>query len=81
MVSTSHLGHGGVGAVDGPAGRPPATGGAQNPPAALQPEPLGGMQGDARAGVPRSGSAIRRLFWRLVLATPQQVERMLAWSR
>jgi hypothetical protein len=38
------------------------------------------MQGDARAGVPLSGSERRRLFWCLVLATQQKVERILAWS-
>ena len=43
-------------------------------------EQLGGLQGDARAGVPLSVSEIRRLFWRLVLATQQRVERILAWS-
>jgi hypothetical protein len=30
--------------------------------------------------VPLSVSEIRRLFWRLVLATQQRVERILAWS-
>jgi hypothetical protein len=30
--------------------------------------------------VPLSVSEMRRLFWRLVLATQQRVERMLAWS-
>jgi len=38
------------------------------------------MQNRARAGVPLSVSEIRRLFWRLVLATQQRVERILAWS-
>jgi hypothetical protein len=46
-----------------------------------QAEPLGGLQGNARAGGPLSVSEIRRLFWRLVLATQQKVDRMLAWSR
>jgi hypothetical protein len=49
--------------------------------AAPQAEPRGGLQGNARAGVPRSVSEMRRLFWRLVLATQQKVARMLAWSR
>jgi hypothetical protein len=44
------------------------------------PKQLGGLQGNARAGVPLSVSEIRRLFWRLVLATQQKVERILAWS-
>jgi hypothetical protein len=43
-------------------------------------EQLGGLQGDARAGVPLSVREIRRLFWRLALATQQQVEQILAWS-
>jgi hypothetical protein len=30
--------------------------------------------------VPLSVSEIRRLFWRLVLATQQKVEQILAWS-
>jgi len=30
--------------------------------------------------VPLSVSEIRRLFWHLVLATQQRVERILAWS-
>ncbi len=38
------------------------------------------LQGLARTVVPLSVSEIRRLFWRLVLATQQRVERMLAWS-
>jgi hypothetical protein len=46
--------------------------------AAPQPEQLGDIQGDARTGVPLSVSEIRRLFWRLVLATQQTVERILA---
>jgi LAS superfamily LD-carboxypeptidase LdcB len=44
------------------------------------PEQLGDIQGDARARVPLSVSEIRRLFWRLVLATQQKVQRILAWS-
>ena len=38
------------------------------------------LQSLARAGVPLRVSAMRRLFWRLVLATQQRVARMLAWS-
>jgi len=38
------------------------------------------LQALARVGGPLSVSEIRRLFWRLVLATQQRVERMLAWS-
>ena len=45
-----------------------------------QPEQPGGMQGYARAGVALSVREIRRLFWRLGLATQEKVERILAWS-
>jgi hypothetical protein len=38
------------------------------------------LQDLARAGVPLSVCEIRRLFWGLVLATQQRVERILAWS-
>ena len=38
------------------------------------------LQGLARAGVPMRVSEMRGLCWRLVLATQQRVERMLAWS-
>jgi SRSO17 transposase len=48
--------------------------------APLHPEQSGGIQGHARAGVALSVSEMRRLFWCLVLATQQKVERMLAWS-
>src|SRR5215813_5292058 len=43
-------------------------------------EQPGGLQGYARTPVPLSVAEIRRLFWRLVLATQQRVERILAWS-
>src|SRR5262245_9070083 len=81
MVSPYNAGHVGVCAVDGPAGRSPATGGAKKNMAAPQAEQLGGLQGTARAGVPLSVSEIRRLFWRLVLVTQQKMEQILAWSR
>src|SRR4051812_29753393 len=81
MVSAYHLGHVGVCAVNGAAERPPTTGGAKKNTAASQPEQLGGIQGNAKASVLLSVSEIRRLFWRLVLATQQKVERILAWSR
>jgi hypothetical protein len=80
VVSAYPLGYVSVCAVDGAAGRPPATGRAQQNTAAPHPGQLGGMQGEARAGVPLSVRAMRRLFWRLVLATQQKVERILAWS-
>jgi len=38
------------------------------------------LQDLARAGVPLSVRERRGLFWRLVLATQQRVERMLGWS-
>jgi hypothetical protein len=40
----------------------------------------GGLQGSTRPTVPWSVGEIRRLFWRLVLATQPRVERILAWS-
>ena len=81
MVSAPHLSHVGVCAVDGAAGRTPA-----RPPSVkkkttgLNPEQSGILQDRAWAGVPLSVREIRRLFWRLVLATQLHVERMLAWS-
>ena len=81
VVSPYDAGHVGVCPVDGAAGSPPAVGGgAQKNTTLPQPEQLSGIQGQARAGVPLSVSEIRRLFWRLVLATQQRVERILAWS-
>ena len=81
MVSAYHVGHVGVCVGDGP----PCS--ARTSSATLekndaklhagQPE---GLQGLARVGVPLSIREIRRLFWRLVLATQPRVERMLAWS-
>src|SRR5262250_895695 len=44
------------------------------------PEQRGGLQGCARTAVRLSVGEIRRLFWCLVLATQQRVERLLAWS-
>src|SRR5262249_43458223 len=44
-------------------------------------EQLDSLQSLARAGGPLSVCEMRRLFWRLVLATQQRVERILAWSR
>ncbi len=48
--------------------------------AGLHAEQPDSLQDRARAGVPLSVSEIRRLFWCLVLATQQRVERILAWS-
>ena len=48
--------------------------------AGLHVEQFERLQDLARTGVPLSVSEIRRLFWRLVLATQQRVERILAWS-
>jgi len=81
MVSAYHVGHVGVGAVDGAlgwasAGCAPVKKNVAGPP----PEQSDGLQGRAWPGVPLRVSAIRRLFWRLVLATQQRVERILAWS-
>jgi hypothetical protein len=44
------------------------------------PEQPGSLQGGARTAVSLSVAEIRRLFWCLVLATQQRVERILAWS-
>ena len=44
------------------------------------PVQLGGLQGCARTAVRLSVGEIRHLFWCLVLATQQRVERILAWS-
>jgi len=43
-------------------------------------EPSARLSGLAQAGVPFSVREIRHLFWRLVLATKQRAERVLAWS-
>src|SRR6266849_8462237 len=81
MVSAYHVGHVGLCAVDGAAGRAPARRPAiKKNGAGLHAEQSDSLQGRARAVVPLSVSEIRRLFWRLVLATQQRVERILAWS-
>ena len=81
MVSAYHVGHVGLCLVDGTSGCAPAgnTTVKKNG-AGLHAERSDRLQGLARAGVPLSVSEIRRLFWRLVLATQQRVERILAWS-
>src|SRR5512145_176847 len=81
MVSAYHAGSVGLCTLDGPACSPSADGGGAKKnavPAHLK-QP-GDLQGLTRTAVPLSVSEIRRLFWRLVLATQQTVERMLAWS-
>ena len=55
-------------------------GGTQKNAAPAHSEQLGSLQGGSRAGVPLSVREIRRLFWGLMLATQQRVERILAWS-
>src|SRR5437870_4844952 len=81
MVSAYHVGYVGVCAVDSATGRTPARSSTVKK---NFPECHAGqsdsLQDLARVGVPLSVSEIRRLFWRLVLATQQRVERMLAWS-
>src|SRR5712691_1263237 len=81
MVSAYHLGDVGVCAVDRATGRPPArsTPVKKNGPG-LSAEQSDSLQERTRVRVPLSVSEIRRLFWRLVLATQQCVERILAWS-
>jgi len=81
MVSAYHVGDVGVCAVDGITGRPPARSTTvKKKLSGLPAEPSDRLQGLARAGVPLSIREIRHLFWRLVLATQQRVERILAWS-
>ena len=81
MVSTYHVGDVGVCAVDGAAGRTPARSTTvKKNLAGLQVEQSERLQDLARAGVPLSVREIRCLFWRLVLATQQRVERILGWS-
>jgi len=81
MVSAYHVGHGGLCAVDGATGRaPPHRSTVKKNGAGRHTEPSDRLQGLPRARVPLSVSEIRRLFWRLVLATQPRVERMLAWS-
>jgi hypothetical protein len=80
-VSAAHVGHGGLGTGDDAPGRArgrgsPVTKNVAGPHTA----PSDGLQGRAWTGVPLRVSAMRRLFWRLVLVTQQRVERMLAWS-
>jgi hypothetical protein len=43
--------------------------------------PAGGVQGQAWPGLPLSVPELRRLLWRLVLAVPQTVRHILAWSQ
>ena len=81
MVSAHHVSQVGVCAVDGATGRAPARSTpVKNNVAGPYAEQSDRLQGLARAGVPLSVSESRRLFWRLVLATQQRVERILAWS-
>src|SRR6266699_3505628 len=81
MVSAYHVGHVGVCAVDGAPGRAPARcSPVKKNVAGHHTAQSDGLQGRAWTGVPLSVSEIRRLFWRLVLATQQRVERILAWS-
>jgi SRSO17 transposase len=44
-------------------------------------EPAGGVQGPARPGLPLSVPELRRRLWRFVLAVPQTVRHLLAWSQ
>gem|GEM_PF-1680230 len=49
-------------------------------PVGCDPESCARLSDLARFGVPLSVREMRHLFWRLVLATQQRVERVLAWS-
>src|SRR4029453_3741146 len=81
MVSAYDIGHVGLCTVDGAASCQPVSSLAGKKKCAdLHAEQSDSLQGLARAGVPLSVSEIRGLFWRLVLATQQRVERILAWS-
>ena len=81
MVSTYHVGDVGVCTVDGATGRTPARSTTvKKNLTGLQARQSDHLQDLARAAVPLSVREIRRLFWRLVLATQQRVERILAWS-
>ena len=81
MVSAYHVGDVGVCTVDGATGRTPAhSTTVKKNLAGLQAGQSDHLQDLARADVPLSVREIRRLFWRLVLATQQRVERILAWS-
>src|SRR5215510_15230811 len=81
MASPYHLGHVGLCAVDSATDYTvPQRGDTQKNAVPARPEQPGGLQGGARPAVPLSVAEIRRLFWGLVLATQQRVERILAWS-
>jgi hypothetical protein len=81
MVSAYHVGDVGICAVDGATGRTPARRAPVKKNLAGCPaEQSDRLQDLARADVPLSVREIRRLFWCLVLAAQQRVERMLAWS-
>ena len=81
MVSAYYVGHVGLRFVDGPPGGALVnhTTVTKND-AGLHAGQPDRLQGIARAGVPLSVREIRRLCWRLVLATQQRAERILAWS-
>src|SRR5260370_18214072 len=81
MVWEHPLGHGGVCGADRARGRPPPRSSAvKKNGTGLPAEQSDRLQSLARTDVPLRVSEMRRLFWRLVLATQQRVERMLAWS-
>ena len=81
MVPAYHPSHVGLGVVDRAAGDPaPERGGTKKKAPPAHTEQPGGLQGCARTAVPLSVAEMRGLFWRLVLATQQRVERSLGWS-
>jgi len=81
LVSSYPVGDGGICPVARLAGCQPAARGGTPKNAVPAPiEPPRGRQGDPRARVPLRVCDIRRLFWGLVLAIQQRVERILAWS-
>jgi len=81
LVPAYHISDVGLCPVDRLVSGPPAArGGTPKHAAPAHIEQPRGLQGDTRAGVPLSVCEIRRLFWGLVLAVQQRVERMVSWS-
>jgi hypothetical protein len=72
----------GAGPADRHAGRDNSRRGVKKKSAALpRGQPAGGVQGQAWPRLPLSVPELRRLLWRLVLAVPQTVRHILAWSQ
>ena len=80
--SADHARDVGVGPADRHAGRDDGGRGVKKT-SAVPPgdEPAGGVQGPVRPRLPLSVPERRRLLWRFVLAVPQTVRHMRAWSQ